>query len=127
MRGQGVNPYPHSYHPSHTTQEAVTLYEQIESSPQTIPRPELNLAGRITAIRFMGKIAFFDIRDSSGKIQLHFSHDLLGKEKYGFLHEIDIGDIIGAEGKFFRTKTGEITLEVNDFTLLDKSLQPLPE
>jgi len=127
IRGQGVNPYPHSYHRSHTIQEAVTLCEQIESSPQTILSSELSLAGRITAIRFMGKIAFFDIRDGSGKIQLHFSHDLLGKEKYGFLHEIDIGDIIGAEGKLFRTKTGEITLEVNDFTLLAKSLQPLPE
>ncbi len=127
IRGQGVNPYPHSYHRSHTTQEAVPLYEQIESSPQTIPSPELSLAGRIASVRFMGKIAFFDIRDGSGKIQLYFSHNLLGKEKYEFLHEIDIGDIIGAKGKLFRTKTGEITLEVNDFTLLAKSLQPLPE
>ena len=127
IRGLGINPYPHSYNRSHTIQEAVTLYEQIESSPQTIPNPELSLAGRITAIRFMGKIAFFDIRDGSGKIQLHFSHDLLGKEKYEFLHEIDIGDIIGAKGKLFRTKTGEITLGANDFTLLSKSLQPLPE
>src|SRR4030043_51440 len=98
IRGQGINPYPHSYHRSHTT-----------------------------AIRFMGKIAFFDIRDGSGKIQLHFSHDLLGKNKYELLHEIDIGDFIGAKGKLFRTKTGEITLEVNDFTLLAKSIQPLPE
>jgi len=127
IRGQGVNPYPHSYHRSHTTQEAVTLYEQMESSPQTLPSTELSLAGRITAIRFMGKIAFFDIRDSSGKIQLYFSHELLGKERFEFLHEIDIGDIIGARGKLFRTKTNEITLEVTDFTLLSKSLQPLPE
>jgi lysyl-tRNA synthetase class 2 len=126
IRGQGINPYPHSYHRSHTTQEAIALYEQIESSPQTI-NPELSLAGRITAIRFMGKIAFFDIRDGSGKIQLHFSHDLLGKKKYELLHEIDIGDFIGAKGKLFRTKSGEITLEVNDFTLLSKSIQPLPE
>ena len=127
IRGLGINPYPNSYHRSHTTREAVTLYAQIETSPQTIPNPELSLAGRITAIRFMGKIAFFDISDSSGKIQVYFSHDLLGKEKYDFLHEIDIGDIIGAKGKLFRTKTGEITLEVNDFALLSKSLQPLPE
>jgi lysyl-tRNA synthetase class 2 len=127
IRGQGVNPYPHSYHRSHNTQEAVALYKQTESSQQTIVSSELSLAGRITAIRFMGKIAFFDIRDGSGKIQLHFSHELLGKKKFEFLHEIDIGDIIGAEGKLFRTKAGEITLEVNDFTLLAKSLQPLPE
>ena len=127
IRGQGVNPYPHSYHRSHTTQEAVALYEQIESNSQTIQNTELSLAGRITAIRFMGKIAFFDISDSSGRIQAFFSRKLLGDERYEFLHEIDIGDIIGAKGKLFRTKTGEISLEVNDFTLLSKSLQPLPE
>jgi len=127
IRGKGINPYPHSYHRSHTTQEAVILYEQIELSPQTTQSPELSLAGRITAIRFMGKIAFFDIRDSSGKIQVFFSRNLLGDERYEFLHEIDIGDIIGAKGKLFRTKTSEISLEANDFTLLAKSLQPLPE
>ena len=127
IRGHGVNPYPHSYRRSHTAQEAVALYEKIESSPQTAPSPELSLAGRITAIRFMGKIAFFDIRDGSGKIQLCFNLDLLSRGKYEFLNEIDIGDIIGATGRLFRTKSGEITIEVNDFTILSKSLQPLPE
>src|SRR4030043_746109 len=116
IRGQGINPYPHSYHRSHTTQEAVALYEQIESSPQTTQNPELSLAGRITAIRFMGKIAFFDIHDSSGKIKAFFSCNLLGNERYEFLHEIDIVDIIGAEGRLFRTKTGEITVWEKDFT-----------
>ena len=127
IRDRGINPYPHSYHRSHTAQEAVALFEHQEESPQAVPSSELSLAGRITASRFMGKIAFFDIRDGSGKIQLHFSHDLLGNEKYEFLNELDIGDIIGAKGKLFRTKSGEITLEVADFTLLSKSLQPLPE
>ena len=127
IRGQGINPYPRSYHRSHTTQEAVALYQQIESSPNKIAGPEFSLAGRITAIRFIGKIAFFDIRDGSGKIQVFFSHDLIGNEKYEFLHEIDIGDIIGVTGKLFRTKAGEISIEVKDFTLLAKSLQPLPE
>jgi lysyl-tRNA synthetase class 2 len=127
IRGQGINPYPPSYHRSHTTQEAVALYQQTESSPKKIAIPEFNLAGRITAIRFIGKIAFFDIRDGSGKIQVFFSHDIIGKEKYEFLHEIDIGDIIGVTGKIFRTRAGEISIEVKDFTLLAKSLQPLPE
>jgi lysyl-tRNA synthetase class 2 len=126
IRAQGINPYPPSYHRSHTTQEAVALYQQTESSPD-ISSPEFNLAGRITAIRFIGKIAFFDIRDGSGKIQVFFSHDIVGNEKYEFLHEIDIGDIIGVTGKIFRTKAGEISVEVKDFTLLAKSLQPLPE
>jgi lysyl-tRNA synthetase class 2 len=77
--------------------------------------------------RSMGKMSFLDIRDSSGKIQLSLRYDLLGQERYGFLEDIDIGDIIGAEGKLFRTKAGELTLEVSNFALLCKSLHPMPE
>jgi lysyl-tRNA synthetase class 2 len=75
----------------------------------------------------MGKMTFFDIRDGSGKIQLCFRYNSLGQEKYEFLKEVDIGDIIGVEGKLFRTKKGEITLEVSKYTMLCKSLRPLPE
>ena len=126
IRDRGINPYPRSYHRSHTTQEAIAIYQQAESSPNKTLQ-EFNLAGRITAIRFIGKIAFFDIRDGSGKIQGFFSHDIIGDEKYEFLREIDIGDIIGVAGKLFRTRAGEISIEVKDLTLLAKSLQPLPE
>jgi lysyl-tRNA synthetase class 2 len=127
IRNRGIDPYPRSYHRSHTTQEALALYQQIESSQDKVPGPELSLAGRITAMRFMGKIAFFDITDGSGKIQAFFSLDIIGNDKYEFLHEIDIGDIMGVTGKLFRTKAGEISVEVKDFALLAKSLQPLPE
>jgi lysyl-tRNA synthetase class 2 len=77
--------------------------------------------------RSIGKLSFLDIRDSSGKIQLSLRYDLLGRERYEFLQDIDIGDIIGARGKLFRTKAGELTLEVSDFAMLCKSLRPLPE
>ncbi|MQY55870.1 MAG: lysine--tRNA ligase [Dehalococcoidia bacterium] len=122
IRARGVNPYPHSYHPSHTIQQAITLFKQQKEGFQTI-----SLAGRVMARRSMGKMTFFDIRDGSGKIQLCFRYDSLGQEKYEFLKEVDIGDIIGVEGKLFRTKVGEITLEVSNFTMLCKSLRPLPE
>ena len=118
----GVNPYPHSYHPSHTTTEALDLFEHQKGKLHAI-----SLAGRVMAKRSMGKMTFFDIRDGSGKIQLCFRRDLLGKERYEFLRDIDIGDIMGVEGELFRTKTGEITLEVSNFTMLCKSLRPLPE
>jgi lysyl-tRNA synthetase class 2 len=72
-------------------------------------------------------MSFLDIRDSSGKIQLSLRYDHLGQERYEFLQDIDIGDIIGAKGKLFRTKSGELTLEVSDFAMLCKSLRPLPE
>jgi len=126
IRSQGKDPYPRSYHRTHTTQEAISLFEAQKGETGAAP-PELSLAGRITAMRFMGKIAFLDIRDGSDKIQLYFSHDHLDDEKSQFLHELDIGDFIGAKGKLFRTKTGQITLDVADYTLLAKSLQPLPE
>jgi len=122
IRARGIDPYPHSYHPSHTVREAITLFEQQGESSQ-----DISLAGRIISKRSMGKMSFLDIRDSSGKIQLSLRYDLLGRERYEFLQDVDIGDIIGAKGKLFRTKAGELTLEVSDFAMLCKSLRPLPE
>jgi lysyl-tRNA synthetase class 2 len=122
IRARGMDPYPHSYHPSHTVREATALFELQGEKCQ-----EISLAGRIMSRRSIGKMSFLDIRDGSGKIQLSFRYDLLGKERYEFLQDIDIGDIIGAGGRLFRTKAGELTLEVSDFVMLCKSLRPLPE
>jgi lysyl-tRNA synthetase class 2 len=122
IRARGIDPYPHSYHPSHTIREAITLFEQHGKSSQ-----DISLAGRIMSKRSIGKMSFLDIRDSSGKIQLSLRYDLLGQEKYELLQDIDIGDIVGAKGKLFLTKSGELTLEVSDFAMLCKSLRPLPE
>jgi lysyl-tRNA synthetase class 2 len=122
IRARGIDPYPHSYHPSHTIREAITLFEQQGQGSQ-----DISLAGRIMSKRSIGKMSFLDIRDSSGKIQLSLRYDILGREKYELLQDIDIGDIIGAKGKLFRTKAGELTLEVSDFAMLCKSLRPLPE
>ena len=117
-----MDPYPHSYRPSHTIREAVTLFEQQCATPQ-----DISLAGRVMSKRSIGKMSFLDIRDRSGKLQLSFRYDVLGGERYEFLQDIDIGDIIGANGKLFLTKSGELTLEVSDFAMLSKSLRPLPE
>ena len=119
IRRQGIDPYPHRYHRSHTTKEAIALFEWGDDSP-------VSLAGRIMACRPMGKATFIDLRDSSGKIQTYFRSDLLG-DKYELLKQCDIGDIIGVSGKVFRTHSGEVTLGVTDFAMLSKSLQPLPE
>jgi len=127
IRARGVNPYPHSYHRSHTTRQAIALLEQQEASDQQTEAPAVSVAGRIMANRPMGKISFLDIHDSSGKIQLCFHRDLLDETGRKLLKDIDISDIIGASGKLFRTKTGEPTIEVENFVLLAKSLQPLPE
>ncbi len=127
IRARGINPYPYRYHRSHTTQQATALLKQQEESPGKAEAPVVNLAGRVMASRLMGKVSFLDIRDSSGKIQLYFRNDLLNKDILKLLKDIDIGDIIGVSGKLFRTKSGEPTVDVEDLTLLAKSLQPLPE
>ena len=126
IRARGIDPYPHHYHRSHTTQQAVALLKQIEAGQAE--DKDVNVAGRIMAKRPMGKSAFLDIRDGSGKIQLLFQ-DLhkLDEEERELFKDLDIGDIIGVEGTLLRTKSGEPTVWVGDFTLLAKSLQPLPE
>jgi len=122
IRARGIDPYPHSCRRSHTIREAIALFEEEQAADQST-----FLAGRVRARRFMGKRSFLDINDGSGKVQLSLRFDILGGERYEFLRDIDIGDIVGVEGKLFRTKAGELTLEVSDFAMLSKSLRPLPE
>ena len=121
LHKQGINPYPHHYHRSHTIAEAQALFNQKE------PKEKLDLAGRIVANRPMGKATFMDIRDSSGKLQIYFRRGELGEEKYQLLQDFDIGDFIGVSGGLFTTHSGELTLRASDFMMLAKSLQPLPE
>ena len=126
IRAQGINPYPHRYHRSHTTEQAIALLKQREEGLTKEER--VSVAGRIMAKRPMGKSSFFDIRDGSGKIQLLFQDThRLDEEDLALFKDLDIGDIIGVEGTLSRTKSGEPTVWVEDFTLLAKSLQPLPE
>ena len=85
IKARGINPFPNRYHRSHTTKEAINLFIQQDSDSKISTATEFKLAGRITANRRMGKITFMDIHDSSGKIQLHFSRDLIGNDKYDLL------------------------------------------
>jgi lysyl-tRNA synthetase class 2 len=125
IRAQGINPYPHRYHRTCSNTEAIALFQRYERG-DVKEAGLMRLAGRITANRSLGKATFLDIKDSSGKIQVYLRQDLLG-ERYEHVRNLDLGDFIGVEGRLFKTKTEEITLEVSDFTLLCKSLHPLPE
>jgi len=123
LRARGINPYPNRYHRTHTAQEAKALFEQGKVAADSV----LRLAGRIVAHRSMGKATFIDLQDGSGRIQIYFRSDELGKEKYDLIQDFDIGDFIGVSGGLFKTQSGEITLKVSDFNMLAKSIQPLPE
>lgn len=87
----------------------------------------VRLAGRIMSKRGMGKVSFCDLQDSKGKIQLFTKIDELGEDEYGQWQKLDIGDIVGVEGEVFRTRRGEISVKTQKYTLLAKSLRPLPE
>jgi len=126
LRKRGIDPYPSGYSRSHTTRQALELLEKQEKKG-TKRATGVSLAGRLTAMRKMGKTSFADLRDGFGKLQLCFYKDRLDEKTLELFQDLDIGDIIGASGKLFRTKTEEPTLDVEDFTILAKSLQPLPE
>ena len=126
LRASGIEPFPYGYHRTHTAHEAVEIAQQNKDALLT-QEFKVNVAGRVMAKRGMGKTSFMDLRDGSGKIQLFFRINNFSESKYNTLKDIDIGDILGAQGKLFLTRSGEPTVEVSDFTLLAKSLQPLPE
>ena len=88
---------------------------------------EVTIAGRMTAFRAMGKSIFADIKDSSGRMQIYVQRDQIGEDDFKVFKKLDLGDIIGVTGEPFTTRTGELTVKVHKFTLLSKSLRPLPE
>jgi len=128
LRSQGIEPYQSRFDRTHTSAEALELFEQVEKSGGAEARSDrVALAGRLVAIRVMGKATFAHLQDFKGRIQLLAKVDRLGDEAYRRFTNLDLGDIIGVHGSLFRTKRGEITCEIEDFTLLAKALRPLPE
>lgn len=126
MKAKGVNPYPIQAEQSHTSKMAIDAFLQAEADGSDTP-VQVTLAGRIRALRPMGKIAFSHIDDRAGRIQLFFRINDLGAEKMEELETYyDLGDFIQASGYMFRTKRGEVTLYVEDFKMLSKALRPLP-
>ena len=120
----GVAPFGHRFEVTHHAEEIRDHFDELEGE---FDGPIVKLAGRLMAKRGHGKASFAELMDFSGKIQIYFKIDILGEEKYAQYKLLDVGDIIGIAGRAFRTQRGEITIIVNDFELLSKSLRPLPE
>lgn len=120
LRRSGIDPYPSSTRRDTAIQQALDNFEKFSAQKKL-----LTLAGRIRSMRPQGKVVFMHLEDSSGKIQLFFKSDILGKN-FGLLENFDIGDFIEATGILFKTKTEEKTVEVREFKMLAKSLRPLP-
>ena len=99
----------------------------IKADYEAYEEKTVRVAGRLMGKRGQGKVMFCDLQDSTGRIQLFVKIDELGEEEYARFKKNDIGDILGCEGKVFKTKTGEVSIRTSKITLLSKSLLPLPE
>jgi lysyl-tRNA synthetase class 2 len=125
LENKGINPYPYKFNINNYAEKINEKYSDLRKGQHT--KKKAKIAGRITSIRRMGKATFMHLLDHSGKIQLYFRQDDLGKEFYKNLKFLDMGDFLGVEGVIFKTKMGEVTISVSKYELLCKSLRPLPE
>jgi lysyl-tRNA synthetase class 2 len=122
---QGVAPFAYGFDRSHVAADAVALMPPAEAGPAA-DGPGVRVAGRIVAWRAHGKTTFAHLADPSGRVQLYFRKDQIGEARYALLDCFDLGDVIGVSGTLFRTRTGEVTVRVEDVQMLAKSLRPLP-
>lgn len=123
LRAAGQDPFRANVATTHFSADAKALY--VEGQDDVV---SVTVAGRLVTFRVQGGSSFVKILDQQGQIQLYFRKDVLGEERYGvFKKLLDLGDIIGVTGTLFKTKTGEITVRVDGFTLVSKALRPLPE
>src|SRR3954463_9742689 len=126
LRAAGVDPYPHAFPGVTPIAEVKAPHDGLEPGEETGVRARV--AGRLHARRGSGKAAFLDLVDRSGRMQLHARIDVLGEERFSrLLESVDLGDHLGADGTVFRTRRGELSLKLEDFTVLAKSLRPPPD
>jgi len=125
LRAEGIDPFPHSF-------PGVVGVATVHAAHEDLPAGEesdatYRVAGRLHARRGQGKMAFLDLDDRSGRLQLQARVDVLGEEAMDRLLDLDLGDLVGVDGTAFRSRRGELTLRVDAFTILAKSLRPPPE
>ena len=128
LREFGIDPFGHSYKRTHLSSELKELYGGKTHEELEEMHVEVSVAGRIMANRGKGKVAFINIQDLGGNIQVYVRKDVIGEEVYDRVFKIaDIGDIVGIKGLVMVTNTGELTIKCLEFTHLSKALRPLPE
>lgn len=121
----GINPYAIGFVPELTSRQFAEQYGDIQEADHV--SESQRMAGRIVALRIMGKASFARLRDAEGDFQIYVSRDHVGVETYQIFKKLDLGDIIGVKGTPFRTRSGELSIMATEIVLLTKSLRPLPE
>ena len=124
LRAAGVDPFPHEFRDRAAVADVLERHTGLQAGEET--DDTVRLAGRLTGRRGHGKAAFLDLTDRSGRIQLHARKDVLG-DSYEPLVGLDLGDVVGIEGAPFRTRRGELSVRVDSWALLSKSLRPPPD
>jgi len=124
MQENNISPYGGRYANTISVTDAKLIFAKNQDEEVII---EVNLAGRVMAMRKMGKSIFADLMDEEGRIQLFIGKKQIGEENHAIFKTFDIGDIIGIKGTMFTTRMGEVSVRVSEFTMLSKSLRPLPE
>ena len=119
LKELGIEPFPHKYNPTHKSIDIISSFNDLEK--QTVC-----IAGRIMALRKMGKASFIHVMDDRGKIQIFIKKDNVGEKDYEAFNLMDIGDFVGVRGFVFKTKVGEVSISAEKFDVLSKSIRPLP-
>jgi len=127
LRAEGVKLYPNSFRPRISIGQVRAGFDRLSDEQLSGQDHDFIVAGRIMARRDHGKTTFFDVKDHSGQIQAYVHKNHLSPDQFQLFKKLDIGDIIGLKGSLFRTKTGELTINVSELELVTKSLHPLPE
>jgi lysyl-tRNA synthetase class 2 len=127
LKEAGSVAYPNDFKPTHATSEIVDKFANAGDEALTVAPKDIRIAGRIMAVRRMGKASFFHLQDRRGRLQVYVQQNTLGEEAYGLFRTLDVGDIVGVRGHLFRTRTKELTLDAQGLRLLTKCLRPLPE
>jgi lysyl-tRNA synthetase, class II len=127
-KSKGENPFPNDFRPEHNAADLAATYgEKSKEELEAATPVNVKVAGRMMLKRVMGKAAFATIQDASAQIQLYITMNDLGAEALEEFKHYDMGDILGAEGRLFKTKVGELSVHVTSLRLITKSLRPLPE
>ena len=128
LKDSGINPFANDFKPTHLASDLISKYSELSEDELKDSSDEFSLAGRVMAIRDFGKSLFFHIADRSGRIQGYIKRDVVGEDEHkAFKKFVDLGDFVGIKGNLFKTRTGELTLNVTEYKFLTKSLHPLPE
>ncbi|HEY4684044.1 MAG TPA: lysine--tRNA ligase [Candidatus Acidoferrales bacterium] len=123
----GFDPYPHRFGFTHTIEQILARYSSHSGQQLEAEHPTVKVCGRIVTYRLHGKAGFAHLLGQGKKLQIYVRLDAVGEKMFQLFQLLDLGDVIGAEGYLFRTRTGELTVHVDRLTLLAKALLPLPE